>query len=303
MSFGSRQGFDEFSNEVVLLCQLSHPNLVPLIGYCMDEPEMILVYEFMVNGNLHNHVYGTNNLDPLPWKKRLQICIGVARGLHYLHAGVKHSIIHRHVKLTNIILDEKWEAKLSDFGFSKMGPPSLSKEALMSVESRLVGTPSYVAPEYAMRGEVSDKSDIYTFGVLLLEVLCDKKATYMTNLVILIQECIQKWTVNQIINPYLMGKIAPECFKIYMDIATSCLRREGDERPTIGEVEVGLEHALELQDSADLDPGIWSGDQYMYPILEYTRTDSPLEEEESNSDSDSPRLSLASCPCTPPYGR
>ena len=140
----------------------------------MDEPEMILVYEFMVNGNLRNHLYGTDNLDPLSWKKRLQICVGMARGLYYLHTGVKHNIIHRHVKLSKILLDEKWEAKLSDLRFSKMGPSSLSKEALMSVESRLVGTPSYVAPEYAMHGEVSDKSDIYTFGVVLLEVFYGK---------------------------------------------------------------------------------------------------------------------------------
>ena len=88
LSFGSVRGFHEFGNEVVLLCQLSHPNLVPLIGYCIDEPEiMILVYEFMVNGNLGDHLYGMVDLDPLPWKQRLQICVGVARGLHYLHAG------------------------------------------------------------------------------------------------------------------------------------------------------------------------------------------------------------------------
>ncbi len=127
-SLDSRQGFDEFSNEVVLLCQLSHCNLVPLIGFCMDESEMILVYEFMLNGNLRDHLYGTDNLDPLPWKQRLQICVAVARGLHYLHAGVKHCIIHSDVKSSNILLDEKGEAKLTDFGLSKMGPPSLSNK-------------------------------------------------------------------------------------------------------------------------------------------------------------------------------
>jgi hypothetical protein len=109
-------------------------------------------------------------------------------------------------------------------------------------------------------------------------------------------------TFNQIIDPYLSGKIAPECFKIYMDIATSCVRTQGTQRPTNGEVEVALEHALELQESAELDPGIGGGNQYMYPILEFTGTDSPLEEEESNSDSDS-ITSLATCPWTPPNGR
>ncbi len=109
-----------FRNELQLLCQLSHPNLVPLIGYCIDEPEMILV-----NGSLSDRLFVTDSdSDPLPWKQRLKICIGVARVLHYLHTGVKHCIIHRDLKTRSILLDEKWEAKLLDFRFSKMGPPS-----------------------------------------------------------------------------------------------------------------------------------------------------------------------------------
>uniref|UniRef100_A0A2N9J8V5 non-specific serine/threonine protein kinase n=1 Tax=Fagus sylvatica TaxID=28930 RepID=A0A2N9J8V5_FAGSY len=100
-----------FRNELQLLCQLSHPNLVPLIGYCIDEPEMILV-----NGSLSDRLFVTDSdSDPLPWKQRLKICIGVARGLHYLHTGVKHCIIHRDLKTRSILSDEKWEAKLSDF--------------------------------------------------------------------------------------------------------------------------------------------------------------------------------------------
>uniref|UniRef100_A0A2N9HUA9 Protein kinase domain-containing protein n=1 Tax=Fagus sylvatica TaxID=28930 RepID=A0A2N9HUA9_FAGSY len=171
----SSVGSDQFSNEVLLLCQLSHPNLVPLIGYCIDEPEMILVHEFMLNGSLYENLHGTDSdSDPLPWKQRLQICIGVARGLHYLHAGVKHCIIHRNVKSSNILLDEKGEAKLTDLGWSKMGPPSLSK-ALIRMESRAAGTLGYLPPE-AMLGELSDKSDIYYFGVVLLEILSGRKA-------------------------------------------------------------------------------------------------------------------------------
>ncbi|GMY38072.1 receptor-like protein kinase FERONIA [Fagus crenata] len=308
-SFGSTgQGSEQFRNEVPLLCQLSHPNLVPLIGYCMDEPEMILVYEFMVNGTLSDHLFGTNH-DPLPWKQRLQICVGVARGLHYLHAGVKHTIIHRDVKPSNILLDEKWEAKLTDFGLSKMGPPSLSNKALIRMESGVAGTLGYLDPEHLHSGELSDKSDVYSFGVLLLEVLSGRKVydgEEQMDLISWTVKCIREGTINQIIDPYLMGKIAPECFKIYMDIATSCVRKQGTQRPTIGEVEVALEHALELQESKDMDPGIGRADQYMYPILEYTGCDSPSEEDESNSDSDgitSARFSLASCPCTPPNGR
>ncbi len=303
MKFGYEQWFDEFRNDVLLVCQLSHPNLVPLIGYCMDEPEMILVYEFMANGNLSNRLFVTDSdSDPLPWKQRLQICIGVARGLHYLHVGVKHCIINGNMKSSNILLDEKWEAKLSDFRLSKIGPSSLSNKALIRVDTGVAGTIGYLDPEYMQSKQLTDKSDVYSFGVVLLEVLSGRKASDNTvtveeqmDLFYWTRKCIRERTINQVIDPYLTGKVAPECFNIYMDIATSCLRRKGTQRPTICEVEVGLEHALQMQESADLDPGIGGAHQYMYPILECTSTDSPPEEDESvceSGSSTSARLSL-----------
>ncbi|XP_075664793.1 receptor-like protein kinase FERONIA [Castanea sativa] len=277
--------FDWSRTEVVLACQLHHPNHVPLIGYCLDDQQMILVYEFMVNGNLGDHLYGTattNHHGPLQWKQRLQICIEVARALHYLHTGLKHTIIHRNVKPSNILLDEKWEAKLGDLGLSKLGPPSLSK-ALIKIESQVVGTYGYADPGYVATGELTDKSDVYSFGVVLLEVLCGRKAfqrlgveehQYLVNWA---RKCKREGTINKIIDPYLMGKIAPECFKIYLDIATSCVRNDGKDRPTIGEVEIGLEHALQLQQSADAErkDGV---DQYNYTIVEYISSTASPEE-------------------------
>ncbi|KAL0011839.1 hypothetical protein SO802_006947 [Lithocarpus litseifolius] len=256
----SRQSSRELKNEVASLCQLNHSNLIPFIGYCIDHEgeNIILVFEFMVNGILSDQIYGTDH-DPLPWKQRLQICIGVARGLHYLHTGLKHSIIHGDVKTSTILLDEKWEAKLGDFELSKMGPPSLSKD-LRWVVSRIEGTYGYMAPEYVLQGELTDKSEVYSFGVILLEVLCARNVferkrkqeeEEQIDLVKWARKCKREGTMNEIIDPYLMGKIAPECFKIYVDIASSCLRDEGKDRPAMGEVEVGLEHALELQESAD----------------------------------------------------
>ena len=272
----SRQGVVELTNEVVLLCQIRHPNLIPLIGYCIDKGARCLVYEFMVNGNLRQHICGTDH-DPLPWKQRLAICIGVARGLHYLHTGLKHTIVHHDVKMNNILLDEKWEAKLTDFGLSKMGPPSLSK-ALFRNESRLVCSSLYMAPEYVMHGELTDKSDVFSFGVVLFELLCGRSAFdrnleegwgSLFNLV----KYKQEGTINKIIDPYLMGKIAPLCFKIYFGIVSSCMREEGKDRPAMGEVEVGLERALLLQEIAD---AAREEGEYDYPTDELTCSDSPI---------------------------
>ncbi|XP_075665765.1 receptor-like protein kinase FERONIA [Castanea sativa] len=157
--------------KVLVHCQLRHPNLIRLIGYCFeDEGEWFLVYEFMVNGNLARHLYATNP-NPVPLNRRLQICVGVARGLHCLHTGLKHTIIHCGVNSRYILLNEKWEVKLSEFGISKVGPPSLSKDLIRIETDTVAGTQGYIALEYAINGVLTDKSDVYSFGVALLQLL------------------------------------------------------------------------------------------------------------------------------------
>ncbi|XP_017974517.1 PREDICTED: receptor-like protein kinase FERONIA [Theobroma cacao] len=265
----SLQGVTEFQNEVQLLCQLRHPHLVSFIGFCHEDNEIILVYEYMSRGSLSYHLHRDGYV-PLGWKNRLQICIGAARGLHYLHTGVKHVVFHRDIKSSNILLDDEWSGKLSSFGLSKMGPISM-KKALIRTESSVVGTFGYLAPEYMIHGLLTEKSDVFSFGVLLFEVLCGRKvcdATLPKN-----QQYILEWVIESakegtnyhVIDPYLKGTIAPECFKQYLEIACSCVHYEGNKRPTIGEVEVMLELALELQKQADsIMESINPHGEYMY---------------------------------------
>ncbi|XP_027332456.1 probable serine/threonine-protein kinase PBL23 [Abrus precatorius] len=240
------QGTREFFAEILTLSMVQHPNLVRLIGYCADGDHRILVYEFMANGSLENHLLDIGaDKEPLDWKTRMKIAEGAAKGLEHLHNNANPPIIYRDFKSSNILLDENFNPKLSDFGLAKIGP----KEGQDFVSTRVMGTFGYCAPEYAATGQLTTKSDIYSFGVVFLEIITGRRVfdtgrtTEEQNLIDWAQPLFKDRTKFTLMaDPLLKGQFPVKGLFQALAVAAMCLQEEAETRPYMDDVVTALAH-------------------------------------------------------------
>ncbi|KAE8039441.1 hypothetical protein FH972_011852 [Carpinus fangiana] len=238
---GSLQGEKEFLTEIKLLSRLHHRNLVSLIGYCDEAGEQMLVYEYMSNGTLWDHLYAKCKA-PLSFSMRLRIALGSAKGILYLHTEANPPIFHRDIKASNILLDSKYTAKVADFGLSRLAPiPDIDGTEPAHISTHVKGTPGYLDPEYFLTHQLTNKSDVYSLGVVFLELLTGMRPiTRGKNIVREVNAAYQSGMIFSVIDEGL-GSCPSECLVIFATLALKCCENETDARPSMAEVVRELE--------------------------------------------------------------
>ncbi|KAK4581608.1 hypothetical protein RGQ29_024989 [Quercus rubra] len=247
LSQSSKQGYKEFKAEAEILTRVHHRNLVSLIGYCDEGENKALIYEYMANGNLRQHLSVTN-ANVLKWNERLQIAVDAANGLEYLHNGCKPPIIHRDFKSTNILLNENMQAKIADFGLSR----AFVAENDTHVSTRPAGTLGYLDPKFQATGNLNRKSDIYSFGIVLFELITGHPAIIRgpeeyTHILDWVYPIIEQGDIQKIVDPRLKGEFHTNSAWKATEIALSCVERASIQISDMSEVSVELKECLALE--------------------------------------------------------
>ncbi|CAL5072306.1 unnamed protein product [Urochloa decumbens] len=242
LSKGSGQGLEELKNELVLVAKLHHKNLVRLEGFCLEEGERLLVYEYMANKSLDTVLFDPEEKRRLDWRKRFNIIEGIARGLQYLHEDSQKKIVHRDMKASNVLLDADMNPKIGDFGLAKLFGQDQTKD----VTSRIVGTFGYMSPEYVMRGQYSTKSDVFSFGILVIEIVTGRSNTghflheKNEDIISIVWRHWNEGTIAEMIDDCLGRNYSEKEVLKCVHIGLLCLQQNPMDRPTMSDVMVML---------------------------------------------------------------
>lgn len=255
LSAESRQGIREFLTEIDVISNVKHPNLVELIGCCVEANNRILVYEYLENSSLDRALLGSTS-DPanFTWSVRSSICIGVARGLAYLHEEIPSPIVHRDIKASNILMDKNYVPKIGDFGLAKLFPDNITH-----ISTRVAGTTGYLAPEYAWHGQLTKKADIYSFGVLVIEVISGKSGSrsLLADDKFLLEktwELYEAGNLKELVDPDLGDYPDEEAIR-YIKVALFCTQAAAARRPTMLQVVKMLSKPIRINESELTAPG------------------------------------------------